>query len=75
LVTYRIIKEQIENNDIGKYTSFGIAAYIEENGTDTLLKYIPDVFTDESEITELVNKCNNYALDPEHLFDVVCDSL
>ena len=75
MVTYETLKESFEDEILGCYNSFGIAAYIEHDGIAECAVYIPDVFTDENEAILLVEKCNRLALDPEHLADVVYDSL
>ena len=75
MVTYCALKESFEDLILGRYCSFGIAAYIEENNVRKRIIYIPDVFTDENRAAILVNKCNILSLSPEHLLDVIYDSL
>lgn len=75
MVTYSTVKEIFEDQILGRYSSFGIAAYEEYNGIQERIKYIPDVFTDEKQANMLVDKCNTLLLDPEQLLDVIYDSI
>jgi len=75
VVTYSTVKESFEDQILGCYCSFGIAAYNKENDSSKPMIYIPDVFIDEEQAIAFVDKCNSLSLDPEHLLDVIYDSI
>ncbi len=75
MVTYSAVKENFEDETIGCYSSFSIAAFDDETDLDVPVKYIPDVFTDEHQAMVFVDKCNAFSLYPEHLADLIYDSI
>ena len=72
---YRCIQEQLRTQEIGDYTSFGITAFQRLHGRWQTLFSISDVSVDQKRVYELAALCTRYQLHPEHLFDVVEDSL
>lgn len=63
---YSIIKQAF-NNEAGRYISYGIGM------NDKIL--IPDVSTDYDFVYALVDKCNNHNVAPEHIYDIIEDSI
>lgn len=72
---YRCIQEKLRTQEIGDYTSFGIAAFRHSRGRWQPLFSISDVSVDQKRVHELAALCTRYQLHPKHLFDVVEDSL
>lgn len=72
---YRCIEERFQTPETGDYTSFGIAAFRRLAGRWQTLFQISDVSLDEKRVHELAALCTRYQLHPEHLLDVVEDSL
>lgn len=54
---------------------YGIACVKEVQGMKEIISRVPDVTADYEKIKRLVNICNECELDPEHLYDIVEDSL
>lgn len=69
--TYRVIKSQHTNEKGETYESFGIQAIKNEIVVNTIF----DVFLNEKDAIELVNKCNELELAEEHLIYVIYDAL
>lgn len=68
---YFIIKENYNDPYIGAHSAYAIVATV----NDTITSYIPDVFSDKAQAQDFVALCNEMALDPVHLADVVVDIL
>ena len=54
---------------------YGIACVKESQGKREIISRVSDVTTELEEIERLVNRCNELYLDPEHLLDIVEDSI
>lgn len=56
---------------------YGIVAYapLDEDTGLTVVAAVSDVTSDEEKLLDLVGLCNDLALDPRHLHDVVEDFL
>lgn len=65
--TYR--KEYHE--DLGGYVSYGIELTLGEY----LLSYFPDVFSDEQDALDFVERCNEGQVEPEHIEQVIEDAI
>ena len=76
---YLMIKDEFEENG-KKRTGYGIAAaeisavQAEENHTSVLASFA-DICPDSARMHRLIQMCNNLALEPIHLADVVEDFL
>ncbi len=68
---YKIIKEIIMNEELGKYVTYGIAIYNEGK----LLRKISDVSTSKNMVNDLCVSCNQLKLNPIHIDDVIEDNL
>lgn len=55
--------------------SFGIAVLEKSEDGTAVLRSIADISSNEAEIERLVQNCNDLALDPVHLDDVVYDHI
>ena len=73
MIRYRIVKEQLEAPELGRYVSFGIEAVALPGGQR--LAFVSDVSTDPSFAAALADRCTEGALDPAQLLDVVLDAL
>ena len=72
IIEYRMVEETLLSKELGVYYhTYGIAVF--ENGKQTEL--VSDVSLDRTTVKELVRKCNKYALEPIHLYDVIEDIL
>ncbi len=66
------IKEEIfENEEIGKYITYGVVIYQK----DKAVREIYDVSTSKRKVMELCARCNRLKLDPMHIDDVIEDFL
>lgn len=72
MLRYKMIKEHLESEDIGKYTSFGIAAF---DGVGNEILKISDVSLKRSIVAKLVRKCNRYKVSTVHIYDIIEDIL
>ena len=70
---YRICTDACIDEDNTAVTVYGIEVF--EEGTDTPLISMRDLFTRQSQAAELVGLCNQLELDPIHLPAVVEDAL
>lgn len=70
-LTYVAVKETIESEELGRYTSFGISVRV----AGREIRRIRDVSTDEEAVVRLTRLCTELKLSPEHLDDVVDDFL
>lgn len=71
MLSYQVIKENFETEELGCYQSYGIAAKID----DKQVVYIPDVFTEIKDAERSAELFTKMGLAPEHLFDVICNIL
>ena len=72
---YLPIEEQLSAPDLGRYRSFGIAAFQVLGGRWEKRAFASDVSTDEAFVTRLAQRCTQAQLDPVHLRDVVMDTI
>lgn len=73
MITYTVIKENLQNCKFGRYVSYGICAYSEE--AKMIIKSVSDVFLEKDKAEKLVVLCNENRLDPIHLSDVIEDAI
>ena len=73
MVSYQAIKENFENDELGSYVSYSIAAFKIENQKRKQLTYIADVFTNKYLAEKYAQLFSQMELDPEQLIDVVND--
>lgn len=73
MVTYKVIEENLQNCEFGRYVSYGICVYSEERRM--ILKSISDVFLEKDKMEQLVMLCNENRLDPIHLSEVIEDAI
>lgn len=59
------------HNDLGGYISYGI----ELTSGEYLLSYFPDVFLDEHEAIDFVERCNEGQVEPCHIEQVIEDAI
>ena len=71
MLQYILIAEEITNEDIGTYTSYGIELRYGEE----IVVRISDVDTDREGVENLCKLCNDLKLSPIHLREVVEDYL
>ena len=74
---YRYVpsEESLFSPLIGHYRSFGIAVYqYTKNGWERK-SFFSDVSTDASLVTTLAQRCTRGQLSPDHLLDVLFDSI
>lgn len=72
---YLPIKQQLYQEDLGNYTSYGIAAWELPAMQRTPCVFIPDVTQDRKAAEHLSVQCTVGQLDPKQLEDVVEDFL
>lgn len=71
MLQYILVEEEITNEDIGTYTSYGIELRYGEE----IIDRISDIDTDREGVENLCKLCNKLKLSPIHLKDVVEDYL
>lgn len=71
MIFYKIRQDQLKDEDIGRYISYGID--VVEN--EAVLRSVKDITTDEARLSGLVDLCNKLQLSPVHLDDVIEDFL
>lgn len=73
LIRYQIVRQEFDSPELGRYTSYGIAALTMPD--ETRLAFVADVSTSRDFVAELADRCTEGQLDPAQLLDVVLDSL
>lgn len=73
MVTYKVIKENLQSCEFGRYVSYGICVYSEE--ARMILKSISDIFFEKDKAEQLAVLCNENRLDPIHLSEVIEDAI
>lgn len=69
---FYVAEKEFKINEYGKeYTCYGIRVY--EN--NQMIKFLPDVFPDETNAKDFTDMCNRSQLNPIHLEDVIEDYL
>ena len=71
MIFYKIRQDQLKDEDIGRYISYGID--VVEN--EAVLRSVKDITTDEARLSGLVDLCNKLQLSPVQLDDVIEDFL
>lgn len=71
MITYSVKEENLFNDSVGFYKSFGIIAVRNEE----CIAYIPDVFLSKDDATNFVNLCNRSKFEFIHLQDIVEDTV
>ena len=71
MIFYKIRLDQLKDEDIGRYISYGID--VVEN--EAVLRSVKDITTDEARLSGLVDLCNKLQLSPVQLDDVIEDFL
>ncbi len=71
MITYMTVKEEILDEEDNIHNTYGIR--VVEDGREISVIY--DISTDGERIQKLTDLCNENALDPIHLSDVVNDLL
>ena len=69
---YEIVKENVEDDLLGDYITYGIVATDENN---LIIQAVSDVSIDSDVVKNIVKLCNDYQLEPIHLLDVVDDMI
>lgn len=75
MILYLPVKQQLYQEDLGNYTSYGIAAWELPTMQRTPCIFIPDVTQDRKAAKHLSWQCTVGQLDPKQLEDVVEDFL
>ena len=70
--TFFPIKEELNSEEHGSYTSYGISA---RDDNDNEIAYVSDVSTEYEQVNRLSELCTQEQLDPSQLQDVVEDFL
>lgn len=75
MVLYLPVKQQLYQDDLGCYQSFGIAAWNVFPPCQKPFLFIPDIALDRSMVCRLCWRCTLGQLAPNQLMDVVEDTL
>lgn len=75
MVTYQIVKEQLQGEDSKEYVSYGIRASRMENNVPEPVAFISDVFLSEERANHFVTLLNRLELDLIHFPEVVADAV
>lgn len=70
---YLPVKQQLYQEDLGNYTSYGIAAWELPAMHHTPCIFVPDVTPNRRDVIRLSLQCTVGQLDPKQLEDVVED--
>lgn len=70
---YKVIKENLQNCEFGRYVAYGIAVCLKS--TNIILISISDVFLEKERAKRLVELCNKNNLELIHLKEVVEDAV
>ena len=75
-ITYGLVEERYAWNG-ERRISYGIAIFADADtdGTVTVISSVHDITSDKSKLEDLIQRCNDLALSPIHLEDVVEDFL
>lgn len=72
---YLPVEERLYSPYLGRYRSFGIAAFKVCGEQREQVAFTSDVSTDEAFAAQLAQRCTVAQLNPVHLKDVVLDSI
>lgn len=75
MIVYQAQKQHISDPILGQYDTFGIAVCHTEESEQQPFLFIPDVFLEQEAAKRFVDRCNELALDPTHLQDVLHDTV
>ena len=75
MIKYQAVKEEHHHPDIGTYTAWGIQGWLLDDGEQTAIAYIPDVFLCKKDAEGFASLCTQLNLATSHLSDVVEDYL
>lgn len=70
---YLSVREEVSNEEVGQYTTFGIKGFEKVGFSWEERIYIPDVTLDKTAAEFLAKICTKEQLEPLHLEDVVID--
>ena len=73
-IEYRVYREELELEGIGRYTAFGVAGFRVGDGQEPVC-HVGDISTERSVAERLADLCNRNLLSPIHLLDVAQDFL
>lgn len=65
---YHLAKSRLKDEDIGKYTAYGISL----NQSNI---HIKDISSDKQAVIKIVNLLNKYQASPIHLYDIISDMI
>jgi len=68
MIYYKVVKQRLYSEELGKYVSYGIKIH-----TDNSRIVLYDVSTNKRKLRRLVSLCNKNCVDPQHLMDVIDD--
>lgn len=75
MVTYHIVEEELSNQDVGRYATYGICAYCSDSSGTREIAHYSDIFLNREEVEQFVNRCNTLGLSVIHLPEVIDDIL
>ena len=67
---YITFQENLFTNELGEYSAFGIKVL---DGDNSEILSVSDISVDEELVRTLCSDCNENALEPVHLLDVIED--
>lgn len=70
MIYYKVVKQKLFTEELGKYVSYGIRIHTE--GSCFVLQ---DVSTNKRELRRMVALCNKHRVDPRHLTEIIEDFL
>lgn len=70
---YKLTETTVADESGNTHSAFGIALYQDESGQPT--RVIDSIFTDRITAEDFVSLCNRLELSPDHLDDVIDDTL
>lgn len=73
-IEYRVYREVLELEGIGRYTAYGVAGFRVGNEREPVC-HIGDISTERGVAERLADLCNRNILSPSHLLDVARDFL
>ncbi|PWM41149.1 MAG: hypothetical protein DBX66_00250 [Clostridiales bacterium] len=73
-IEYRVYREELELEGIGRYTAFGVAGFRAGDRREPVC-HVGDISTERSVAERLAELCNRNILSPSHLLDAAQDFL
>lgn len=71
MIKYQMLKETLQNNNIGEFTTFGILAIEQTDSKTKVVASVSDISTDEKFVEGFVQLCNECGLSLVHLGNAV----